>query len=64
MSQRITSPIEFALQADSLMADLGGAPVLHCLSFGLRPGRWISVVGPNGAGKSSLLDGAGRGLRR
>ena len=55
MSQRITSPVKFALQADSLVANLGGAPVLHGLSFGLRLASWVSVVGPNGAGKSSLL---------
>ncbi len=55
MSQCIINPGEFALQANSLIAQLGGAPVLHGLSFGLRPGSWVSVVGPNGAGKSSLL---------
>ena len=55
MSQYITGPGEFFLQADSLVANLGGAPVLHGLSFGLRPASWVSVVGPNGAGKSSLL---------
>ena len=55
MSQYITRAGEFALLADSLMADLGSAAVLHGLSFGLRPASWVSVVGPNGAGKSSLL---------
>ena len=55
MSQSVPSQAEFALQADSLVANLGGAPVLNGLSFGLRPGKWVSVVGPNGAGKSSLL---------
>ena len=55
MSQSVPSQAEFALQADSLVANLGGVPVLNGLSFGFRLGRWISVVGPNGAGKSSLL---------
>ena len=55
MSQSVPGQAEFALQADSLVANLGGVPVLNGLSFGLRPGRWVSVVGPNGAGKSSLL---------
>ena len=55
MSRSIPSQVEFALQAESLVANLGGVPVLNGLSFGFRLGRWISVVGPNGAGKSSLL---------
>ena len=55
MSRSVPNQAEFALQADSLAANLGGVQVLNGLSFGFRPGRWISVVGPNGAGKSSLL---------
>ena len=45
----------WALRVHELGAQLGGVPVLQDLSFGLRAGRWVSVVGPNGAGKSSLL---------
>jgi iron complex transport system ATP-binding protein len=55
MSKSVPNQAEFDLQAESLVANLGGVPVLNGLSFGFRPGRWISVVGPNGAGKSSLL---------
>jgi iron complex transport system ATP-binding protein len=55
MSKSVPNQAEFALQADSLAANLGGVQVLNGLSFGFRHGRWISVVGPNGAGKSSLL---------
>jgi iron complex transport system ATP-binding protein len=55
MSKSVPNQAEFALHAESLAANLGGVPVLNGLSFGFRPGRWISVIGPNGAGKSSLL---------
>ena len=56
MSRSVPDQAEFALQAESLVANLGGVPVLNGLSFGFRPGRWISVVGPNGAGKTTLFN--------
>ncbi|HEX5614408.1 MAG TPA: ABC transporter ATP-binding protein [Acidimicrobiia bacterium] len=34
---------------------LGGASVIHDVTFAVAPGEWLSVVGPNGAGKSTLL---------
>jgi len=42
------------LQARRVCVSLGGMPVLHDVSFTLRPG-WTAIVGPNGAGKSTLL---------
>jgi ABC-type transport system involved in cytochrome bd biosynthesis fused ATPase/permease subunit len=35
-------------------------PVLHDISFTLRPGRPVVIVGPSGAGKSTLLQLAAR----
>jgi iron complex transport system ATP-binding protein len=44
-----------AFAVDDLRVTLGGAQVLHGLSFALPQGRWTAIVGPNGAGKTTLL---------
>jgi iron complex transport system ATP-binding protein len=44
-----------AIRARGVVAQLGGAVVLHGIDLDLPRGRWTSVVGPNGAGKSTLL---------
>jgi len=43
------------LEAFSVRAGLGEAPILQGLDLALAGGRWTSIVGPNGAGKSTLL---------
>src|SRR5688572_22540245 len=40
---------------DHVDVDLGGAPVLHNVTWLLMPGEHWGVVGPNGSGKSTLL---------
>jgi subfamily B ATP-binding cassette protein MsbA len=37
-----------------------GEPVLHDLSFEVRPGEVVALVGPSGGGKSTLVDLAAR----
>ncbi|GAA1928106.1 ABC transporter ATP-binding protein [Microbacterium aoyamense] len=44
-----------ALAVDRLTVGYGGAPVLHDVSFALRPGEIVAVLGANGAGKTTLL---------
>ena len=44
-----------ALAIESLTVGYGGAPVLHDVSFGLRPGEIVALLGANGAGKTTLL---------
>jgi iron complex transport system ATP-binding protein len=34
---------------------LGGAEVLHSVSFSVEAGEWLALIGPNGAGKTTAL---------
>jgi iron complex transport system ATP-binding protein len=48
-----------AVEAQTVRAALGGAPVLHGVDLSIAAGEWVTVIGPNGAGKSTLLRAIG-----
>src|SRR5262245_27636912 len=49
-------PDDLAIHADNLTFGYPrAAPVLHGVTFDVRPGECVAVVGPNGAGKTSLF---------
>jgi branched-chain amino acid transport system ATP-binding protein len=43
------------LVIDGLSAGYGASPVVHDVSFNLRPGELVALLGPNGAGKTTTL---------
>ncbi|MBU5434573.1 metal ABC transporter ATP-binding protein [Pseudoflavonifractor sp. MSJ-37] len=43
------------LKLEGMGVDIGGAPILHDVSFHLHCGEIVALIGPNGAGKSSLF---------
>lgn len=43
------------LKVEGLGVEMGGAPILHDVSFHLHCGEIVALIGPNGAGKSSLF---------
>jgi ABC-type Fe3+/spermidine/putrescine transport system ATPase subunit len=43
------------LVVDGLEAAWGSTPVLHHISFSVRPGEFLVLMGPNGSGKTTLL---------
>lgn len=57
------SPAPPLVQARSITVELGGRPVLHEVSAGIKAGEVVAFVGPNGAGKSSLLAALAGDLR-
>ncbi|GAA3921665.1 ABC transporter ATP-binding protein [Microbacterium invictum] len=44
-----------ALAFEQLTVGYGGEPVLHAVSFALKPGDVVALLGANGAGKTTLL---------
>ena len=44
-----------SLTIRELTVGYGGAPVLHDVSIGIRPGEIVALLGANGAGKTTLL---------
>jgi ABC-type branched-subunit amino acid transport system ATPase component len=50
-----TPPPPAVLEAHSITAGYGGAPVIEDVSVRVPAGRITAIVGPNGAGKSTLL---------
>ncbi len=51
----VTSPSNWALQADLQRVCLQRQTILQNIALKLPVGRWTAIVGPNGAGKSTLL---------
>ena len=46
------------LKYDSVEISFGGNPVVHDISFSLRPGEILGLVGESGSGKSTLIKAA------
>jgi len=44
------------LEVEGLGIDFGGLTAVGAVSFGVEPGRIVSVIGPNGAGKTTLFN--------
>jgi cobalamin transport system ATP-binding protein len=43
------------IELRDVRVELGGAPILRGVSFGVADGEWVGLLGPNGAGKTTAL---------
>lgn len=44
------------IRVEGLDVTIGGTPILHSVSFGVRPGEFVTLLGPSGAGKTTALN--------
>lgn len=49
------APTAGHVEAQGLCKSIDERPVLHEITFGIAPGRYVALLGANGAGKSTLL---------
>ena len=50
------SELEHSIDISALRKSFGGKPVLDGVSFGVRPGEFVSIIGPSGSGKSTVFN--------
>ncbi|MBY3989673.1 ABC transporter ATP-binding protein [Rhodococcus fascians] len=50
------SELEHSIAISALRRSFGGKPVLDGVSFGVRPGEFVSIIGPSGSGKSTVFN--------
>jgi ABC-type nitrate/sulfonate/bicarbonate transport system ATPase subunit len=50
------SDVEHSIGISALRKSFGGKPVLDGVSFGVRPGEFVSIIGPSGSGKSTVFN--------
>ncbi|MDQ0284275.1 ABC transporter ATP-binding protein [Rhodococcoides fascians] len=50
------SELEHSIDISALRKSFGGKPVLDGVSFGVRPGEFMSIIGPSGSGKSTVFN--------
>jgi ABC-type nitrate/sulfonate/bicarbonate transport system ATPase subunit len=48
--------LEHSIDISALRKSFGGKPVLDGVSFGVRPGEFVSIIGPSGSGKSTVFN--------
>lgn len=48
--------LEHSIDISALRKSFGGKPVLDDVSFGVRPGEFVSIIGPSGSGKSTVFN--------
>ncbi|TFI40581.1 ABC transporter ATP-binding protein [Rhodococcus sp. 1R11] len=50
------SDVEHSIDVSALRKSFDGKPVLDGVSFGVRPGEFVSIIGPSGSGKSTVFN--------